>query len=57
MPDAETIGPEAEVSLRGITAETVLAICGLSNTLTELQSRFAVPNSVSIAQAHFSEHA
>ena len=57
MSDAETVGPDAEVSLREITAETVFAICQLSDTLTEPRSRFVAPNSVSIAQAHFSEHA
>ena len=57
MSDAETVGPEAEVSLREITSETVMAICRLSNTLREPRSRFVAPNSVSIAQAHFSKHA
>ena len=57
MSDAETVGPDAEVSLREITSETVFAICQLSDTLTEPRSRFVAPNSVSIAQAHFSEHA
>ena len=48
---------EAVVSLREITEETVLHICGLSNTLLEEQHKMVAPNSISIAQAHFSETA
>lgn len=39
------------VSLRDITADTVLAICDLE--LREDQQQFVAPNAVSIAQAHF----
>ena len=50
-------GPEAEVSLREITAETVREICNLSNTLTPPRKYMVAPNAVSIAQAHFSPNA
>lgn len=43
------------VTLREVTAETVGAICRLS--VTEDQRQFVAPNAVSIAQAHFSNHA
>ncbi len=46
-------GPEAGVTLREITAETVLAICRLSDTLSAPQQRMVAPNAVSIAEAHF----
>ena len=51
------IRADAAVSLREITFETVMAICGLSDTLTEPKKNFVAPNSVSIAQAHFSDRA
>lgn len=44
--------PEAEVSLREITAETVREVCRLSDTLTPPKNMVA-PNAVSIAQAYF----
>jgi diamine N-acetyltransferase len=50
-------GPEAEVSLREITGETVRDICRLSDTLTPPKKTMVAPNAVSIAQAHFEEHA
>ncbi len=50
-------GSEAEVSLREITAETVRDICKLSDTLTPPKKYMVAPNAVSIAQAHFEEHA
>jgi diamine N-acetyltransferase len=50
-------GPEAEVSLREVTAETVRQICRLSDTLSEAQKRMVAPNAVSIAQAHYQKHA
>ena len=43
------------VSLREITAETVRAICKLG--VGPDQQNLVAPNAVSIAQAHFSEHA
>lgn len=55
--DADDLSPEANVSLREVTAETVRTICNLSDTLSEAQKRMVAPNAVSIAQAHFSEHA
>jgi diamine N-acetyltransferase len=48
---------EAVVSLREITEETVLHICGLSNTLLEEQHKMVAPNAISIAQAHFADRA
>jgi diamine N-acetyltransferase len=45
--------PEAEVTLREITADTVRAICRLTDTLTPPKKYMVAPNAVSIAQAHF----
>jgi diamine N-acetyltransferase len=53
----ETVGPNATVTLREITIETVIPICKLSDTLTEPQSHMVAPNALSIAEAHFSEYA
>jgi diamine N-acetyltransferase len=50
-------GPQAAVSLREITAETVREICNLSDTLTPPRKFMVAPNAVSIAQAHFSDNA
>ena len=44
-----------QVTLREVTAETVRAICRLS--VREDQRGFVASNAVSIAQAHFSDHA
>jgi diamine N-acetyltransferase len=57
MTKETPLAPDAEVSLREITAETVVEICKLSDTLTEPKRNMVAPNAVSIAQAHFSEHA
>jgi diamine N-acetyltransferase len=57
MTDTTALGRTAEVSLREITADTVVTICKLSDTLVEPQKRMVAPNAISIAQAHFSEHA
>jgi diamine N-acetyltransferase len=46
---------DVEVTLREITGETLGAILKLQ--VSEEQKRFVAPNAVSIAQAHFSEHA
>jgi diamine N-acetyltransferase len=43
------------VTLREITEDTVREVCDLS--VQEEQRRFVAPNAVSIAQAHFSDHA
>jgi diamine N-acetyltransferase len=43
------------ITLRAIDADTVRAICALS--VRDDQQGFVAPNAVSIAQAHFSEHA
>lgn len=50
-------GAALAVSLREVTAETVRAVCRLSDTLTAPQNRMVAPNAVSIAEAHFSKYA
>jgi len=57
MSDDTTFGPDAVVSLREVTGETVHAICKLSDTLKPPQSNMVAPNAVSIAEAHFEPHA
>jgi diamine N-acetyltransferase len=56
-PEETDLGPAAQVSLREITEQTVRDICSLSETLTPPKKTMVAPNAVSIAQAHFSEHA
>ena len=51
----EEIGPEATVSLREITAETLFSILKLK--VAPHQEGFVAPNAVSIAEAHFSDRA
>ena len=55
--EAKDFSLDAVVSLREVTAETVRTICKLSDTLSDAQKRMVAPNAVSIAEAHFSEHA
>jgi diamine N-acetyltransferase len=50
-------GPDATVTLREITAETVRDICRLSDTLAPPKRYMVAPNAVSIAQAYFEPHA
>ncbi len=50
-------GPEAKVSLREVTGETVRTICKLTDTLTLPKKYMVAPNAVSIAEAYFEEHA
>ena len=57
MTEEQEVGPEAEVTLREITEETVVQICNLSDTLSDQQHRMVAPNALSIAQAHFSDKA
>jgi diamine N-acetyltransferase len=45
--------PDAEVTLREITAESVRDICRLTDTLTPPKKHMVAPNAVSIAQAYF----
>jgi diamine N-acetyltransferase len=52
MPDAPSPGPDATVTLREVTAETVRTICRL--TVHPHQTGFVTPNAISIAEAHFS---
>jgi len=53
----EAVTPQACVSLREITADTVRAVCWLSDTLSAGQQKMVAPNAVSIAQAHFEPNA
>ena len=57
MSESTQLNRHAVVSLREITGETVTQICKLSDTLPEAQTKMVAPNAVSIAQAHFEEHA
>lgn len=57
MSDQAPIDPDAIVSLREVSGETVHTICRLSDTLTPPQSYMVAPNAVSIAEAHFDPHA
>lgn len=57
MTDDHEPDSDARVTLREITGETVTTICKLSDTLAEEQNKMVAPNAMSIAQAHFSEHA
>lgn len=50
------VSPDAEVSLRRITALTVNDICALSDTLSSAQRDKVADNGTSIAEAHFSEN-
>lgn len=52
-PEPPDPGPDAEVTLREITAETVRDTCRLTDTLTPPKKYFVAPNAVSIAQAYF----
>lgn len=45
-----------DIHFKRITAETVLTICQLSQTLSEEQQDAVADNAVSIAQAHFSDN-
>jgi diamine N-acetyltransferase len=56
-PETPGLSPEAKVTLREITAETVREICRLSDTLTPPKKFMVAPNAVSIAQAYFDQHA
>ena len=57
MTEPQDPGRDATVTLREITGETVRAICKLSDTLLKEQTKMVAPNAVSIAEAHFAEHA
>ena len=46
---------DSDISLQPITGDTVRTICRLA--VHPEQQKFVAPNAVSIAQAHFSEHA
>jgi len=55
--EEQVASSSAVISLREVTAETVRTVCKLSDTLSEAQKHMVAPNAVSIAEAHFSEHA
>lgn len=57
MTEENMPGPDAVVSLREITEETLFPVLRLSNTLQPPQSHMVASNAVSIAEAHFSKHA
>jgi diamine N-acetyltransferase len=56
-PESPGPGPEAQISLREITADTVRDICRLTDTLTPPKKYMVAPNAVSLAQALFEEQA
>lgn len=47
----------SDIHFKRITAQSVIRICKLSETLTPAQRKMVSDNALSIAQAHFSEHA
>ena len=49
--------PDAVVSLRAITEETLRPILGLSRQMLPGQDKMVAPNAISIAQAHFNNKA
>lgn len=53
----KTTLPVPDVHFKRITAQTVVPICKLSETLTEQQRKMVADNALSISQAHFSENA
>jgi diamine N-acetyltransferase len=57
MTDRQEIKSGAVVSLRQVTAETVIQVCKLSDTLPAAQQKMVAPNAVSIAEAHFNDKA
>ena len=57
MPDRVEVQPDADITLREITAETVEPVCKLSSTLTPPKSNFVANNAFSIAQAYFDPRA
>lgn len=56
-PEPTPPGPDAVITLREITAETVREVCRLTDTLSPPKRYMVAPNAVSIAQAYFEEHA
>lgn len=46
-----------DIHFKRITAQTVLPICKLSQTLSAAQRKMVTDNAVSMAQAHFSDNA
>lgn len=54
---SEFMGPYGPVTLEKITDDSMLGICMLSDTLRPPQAYMVAPNVMSLAQAHFNEHA
>jgi len=54
--DKQTTG-SPHIDFKPITAQTVVEVCELSDTLTPHQRAMVADNALSIAQAHFSESA
>jgi diamine N-acetyltransferase len=48
---------DPDIHFKRITAQTVVTICKLSETLTPAQRKMVGDNALSIAMAHFSENA
>jgi hypothetical protein len=57
MQHVPEVQPEAIVTLREITTETVATICGLADTLTEPKKNYVASNERSLAQARANEKA
>jgi diamine N-acetyltransferase len=57
MTEPESLTPASTVSLREVNAETVRAICALSDTLSAAQRKMVADNAISIAQAYFTPEA
>ena len=50
---ASAVGPHANITLREVTADNLVAVCKLSDTLTPLHRKMVADNAFSIAEAHF----
>ena len=57
MTEEQTLGPDAVVTLREVTQETLRPVLKLSSTLKPNQDKMVAPNAVSIAEAHFCDKA
>jgi len=55
--DVPNVSPDAEVTLREITPETLGAVCDLSDSLSLAHQRMVEPNAMSIAEAYFEPRA
>ena len=57
MPDQPTVRPDAEVTLREITKDSLRSVIQLSDTLSEQHGNYVASNLYSIAEAYVNEHA